>query len=394
MIEALIKGLRQATRLKTFLIALFIPIIIIPVIASWFSILIEEHNILNSTRTGKIAVSGVNEGNILVQFLEDEFGSDLVMLENWDKPLHLGIVKVALSFPPDFQAKMERKESIQLILSYNSSDPVSRKTKDLLIKSIDRFSRNIVDLRLEDKDIDPEIARPLEISELDIFSKEEDNKDIWLIILPIFIATWLMIGGACSSYNLVGKEKYPLTEEWFEFLSPFDLAGFTLGEFIGISLLSLFTLIVALLSSWGLMELYPAFKDIGLAFKEIISSLRAGAIGMIFLLLFSISSLELAICAEAGRTWEALAILIIPIYIVFMISTLSVFLIPDIILDDKSYLWPVFNSTLGLREILSSATSWPYLGPTLISSLLFIFICLALALYSFWGTFEEIEEEE
>ncbi|MBP2031530.1 sodium transport system permease protein [Clostridium algifaecis] len=331
---------------KTILFTILLPIIMYP---AMFKII---------DYTMKDATSSV-EKNVDIAYKGDTNSSVYKMLKsmknitmdnsgNENEKLNKGKISLIIEVPKDFDSKISKESETDIKIIYDEDSNKSTMASSMIKEIFNKYSKSVVDKRLQAKGIKTELLIPFEIKEQTSDKQTKDSMAQGILnILPTILIIFMISPTVGIAADLIAGEKERGTFEPLLSTSTSRMSIFW-GKLIAISTIAIITLIVTLASMIGSM-LYT-FSSGG-NFTIPIGAFAIIGIVSIFVLI-ALSSVEISISIFARSMKEANTYLggfIVPVmiltYVPFMMDAKSIgFVFFNI---------PVVNAVVVMKEAIA-----------------------------------------
>ena len=242
------------------------------------------------------------------------------------------------------------------------------------------YSKNTVDERLVNREIDPQILSPIQVYASDVATKDEVSGYLLSLILPPLLSIIVATGGMNAAIDLtVGeKERHTLEALLVTSTSRRDLIT---GKFLAVfstTLVSIAFIMLSLSGSVGYLSTLSVQQ------MQIFLTLQTSIIVTVILSLMAImiASLGMAIASFAKSFKEANNYLTPMLFLIVILSFGSYGLsIEDIGLIP--FLVPILNVTLIIQEVLVNNLNILHLALTVTSTLVISIILISIASWIF-----------
>lgn len=331
---------------KTILFTILLPIIMYP---AMFKII---------DYTMKDATSSV-EKNVDIAYKGDTNSSVYKVLKsmknitidnsgNENEKLNKGKISLIIEVPKDFDSKISKESETDIKIIYDEDSNKSTMASSMIKEIFNKYSKSVVDKRLQAKGIKTELLIPFEIKEQTSDKQTKDSMAQGILnILPTILIIFMISPTVGIAADLIAGEKERGTFEPLLSTSTSRMSIFW-GKLIAISTIAIITLIVTLASMIGSM-LYT-FSSGG-NFTIPIGAFAIIGIVSIFVLI-ALSSVEISISIFARSMKEANTYLggfIVPVmiltYVPFMMDAKSIgFVFFNI---------PVVNAVVVMKEAIA-----------------------------------------
>lgn len=278
----------------------------------------------------------------IIEKVKEENIEDLIQ----KKKIDFGLV-----FEEDFDQKIKDKTSGEVRLYFKTSKE-NEVTKRRLLKLINHFREELLEVRLKDMELGKSFVKTIKIEEHDIASFKEKFGEYAGGFVPYIFVIFCFLGAMYPAIDLAAGEKERGTIETI-LASPANRGEIVMGKFFVISLTGFLT---AVLSIVWVFLMIRQFKEIP---KDILTSImRIIEIKTVILLLsfliplclfFAAMLLSISIFAKSFKEAQSLMgpmnfIVIIPVLIG---------LLPGIKLNSTTALIPILNVSLATKEIIA-----------------------------------------
>ncbi|MCI1944994.1 ABC transporter permease [Clostridium luticellarii] len=267
---------------------------------------------------------------------------------NVDEKLKKGDISLIVDVPEDFDSKVAAEGSTNIKIIYDQDSNKSSMASSMIKDTFDKYSKSVIDGRLQAKGIDSQLLTPFEIKEQTL-SKQDNNPIAFgiLSVLPTLLIIFMISPTIGIAADLVAGEKERGT---FEPLLSTAVGRMSIfgGKLMAISSVALVTLIVTLASMIGSM-LY-IFSDGGGVTISPGAFVVMGVVSVFVLI--ALSSIEISISIFARSMKEANTYLggfIVPVmiltYVPFMMDAKNIgFLFFNI---------PIVNAVVVMKEAIA-----------------------------------------
>lgn len=284
----------------------------------------------------------------------------LASVEEGQKLVREGKARLVLSFPPDFDRRLQAGEQSKIAAYFDPQQETGaialRVTQDV----VDKFNQVIEARVLASKGLTKSSVEPLQFDERKVIVGTSDTSEILIGFLPYLIVVYAFFGGMATASDLVAGEKEKLTLETL-LIAPVGRSQIAMGKFLSLATICLMGSLSALLG----------FVIAGLSGLDIFSKLfpkgvgiSLGQVGVIVLVLIPtvafFAGMLLAISTLAKNSREAQSHLAIVSIVVMMPAMFSQFIgLTDLASSWWIRLIPVLNTSLAVREALQGKVDVP-----------------------------------
>jgi sodium transport system permease protein len=345
---------------RTLIVSIFVPILMLPVTMAIFvyfvgSRLPEYH----------YAIQGGTEaeGVLIARLLADERNVVFVSVAPVDpqQALRRGDLEVIIAVEAPLAQTNGR--GAQVVVRH-SAEQMSQQAATLVAARLETYSQQSADRWLVEHGLEPTQIRPWQIT-LENVSPDR-NPSVASIFFPLIVLIWITVGAMYPAADVTAGEKDRRTIGDL-LLTPATRWEITLGKFLAVFVMSLFTLFVATVSTLVGVEIGH------------VSALRldaAGATPVTLLLILPtalltaaiVTALEMIACVFAKSFKESQTYLT-PIFMAVLIPGGLLAVAPDLAHKEWLYWVPFMNNTLLIRELLLNVVSPLHIASTLLTSL-------------------------
>ncbi len=315
---------------KTIIMQIVIPLLIFPVMA-----LVLGFVMGNMQKDMEIAseVVIVDNGNPEIKELLESEKEQIKIVEsdNIDKDIKENNIKAALIVDENFTKDIEEGKKGKIEIKYMDSSLKSTAAQSKLKNIVDKYSKSILNKRLEDRGIDPEILEPIDLSEkkLAIEGKEGGGEGmmVFSMIVPMLLAIYAATSSMPAAVDLGAGEKERQTLEPL-LTTRASRQSILIGKYLAIVLSSVIGTVASIIGLVIAMSISPDMFGNSAGF-----SIKMGLLALFLFLsmAFVFSGIELAISFYARNFKEAQTYLspisflvVIPAYFTMGIDGLSV----------------------------------------------------------------------
>jgi len=264
----------------------------------------------------------------------------------------------AISFPDDFSEKNDLKETNEVAVYYKASTSENERALGRIQKVLEAYGKQLLNLRLEKKNLTAAFVEPIKIIEMDISSIREKMGQRVGGMLPYLLVIFCFLGAMYPAIDLAAGEKERGTMETL-LVSPATRLQIVVGKFLVVTASGIFTALTSVL--W----LYLVFRQSKMIPPEILSVVLKLIEWKSLLLFFSMiiplcaffAAILLSVSVFAKSYKEASSI-IAPLNMIIIIPVL-IGIFPGIKLNAATALIPILNISLATKEIIAGTiSSW------------------------------------
>jgi sodium transport system permease protein len=302
-----------------------------------------------------------------------------------------GLADAVVSIPSGLREQLERVQSAETPIIYDSTDERSQITYLRVKEVLSRWKESVLADRLKRDKKPPGYTEPIQVKPVDVATLEELGGSVWGRLLPFILVMMALTGAFYPAIDLCAGEKERGTMETL-LISPASRSEIVMGKFLTVVLASMMTALLNLVSM-GLTGLQLAQQVGGLTADgphRIAAAFRpptmSAAFWMFLLLIplsafFSAVSLSLAVLARSMKEGQYY---LTPLYLVSM-PLVFLTLAPGIELNLFFSLVPITGVSLLLRALILGdyAIAWKYFLPVLVPTTVYGSIALKWAIEQF-----------
>jgi len=368
---------------RTLIFMLLVPIVAIPLLIMFTSSMMVSSVTKAQEEKATVVVSGMenlpidlkdsllNSPRLIVRHEDEYEGRDLI------EALRMGEFMALLEIPENFDRAIEAESPTEIEIYYDKAEIKSDFAVDKLKDIFDPYRDRVIETRLQNRKISPEILTPFEIASQNVASAQKVAGRELGAILPYLIIIMCFLGAMYPAIDLAAGEKERGTLETL-LVSPASRGEFVIGKYLVIlttgivaALLSMASLTFSMnymideMLSKATTELLALRFDLEMVILVIMIVLPLAGIFASVLLSISIFARSFK---EAQSYITAMNMFIIlPAFISFL---------PGVELDFKMSLIPIVNVSLIIKDAISGTVEWNFVISAFISTLLLAALAL------------------
>ena len=328
-----------------------------------------------------VAIINYEASESFVQLIDNSRSLNVINIDmSADESIRNGIVSVVLEIPKDYDQRIKNEQLVNITIYYDASSRTSNIAYSKIIQVLSMYRGDVVNNRLESREIDPQILHPLRIFAENVATEDEVSGYMLSLILPPLLAIIVATGGMNAAIDLtVGeKERHTLEALLVTATSRRDLIT---GKFLAVVTTTLFSIAFIMLSlsgSVGYLSRLP-MQQMGISL-----TLQTSIIVFVILTLMAImiGALGMAIASFAKSFKEANNYLTPMLFLIVILSFGSY----GISIDDVGiipFFIPILNVTLVIQEVLVNNFNAIHMLVTISSTLLVSIIMIMIASWIF-----------
>jgi sodium transport system permease protein len=269
-----------------------------------------------------------------------------------------GRLDFAISFADDFSEKIDLERTNEVAVFYKASTSENERALGRIQKVLEAYGKQLLNLRLEKKNLTSAFVEPIKIVEMDISSIREKMGQRVGGMLPYLLVIFCFLGAMYPAIDLAAGEKERGTMETL-LVSPATRLQIVVGKFLVVTASGIFTALTSVL--W----LFLVFRQSKMIPPEILSVVLKLIEWKSLLLFFSMiiplcaffAAILLSVSVFAKSYKEASSI-IAPLNMIIIIPVL-IGIFPGIKLSSTTALIPILNISLATKEIIAGTiSSW------------------------------------
>ena len=158
-----------------------------------------------------------------------------------------GEADVVIVLPADLKSQLEKIESPQIGIDYDSADERSQITYLRLKEVLTRWQKSIISKRLVQDKLPTSYTEPLKIKPVDVATEAELGGSVWARLFPFLLVMMSLTGAFYPAVDLCAGEKERGTMETL-LISPASRSEIVFGKFFTVLLASIMTALLNLVS--------------------------------------------------------------------------------------------------------------------------------------------------
>ena len=332
-------------------------------------------------QTQYVAIINYEASESFVQLI-DNSGSLKVI--NTNRPageaIRNGTVAVVIEIPKDYDQRINNEQLVNITIYYDASSRTSNIAYSKIMQVLGMYRNDVVDNRLENREIDPQILHPLRVFAEDVATEDEVSGYMLSLILPPLLAIIVATGGMNAAIDLTVGEKERHTLEALLVTST-NRRDLITGKFLAVlttTLLSIAFIMLSLSGSVGYLSSLQVQQ------MQIYLTLQTSIIVFVILTLMAImiAALGMAIASFAKSFKEANNYLTPMLFLIVILSFGSY----GISIEDVGiipFFIPILNVTLVIQEVLVNNFNALHMLVTISSTLIISILMIMIASWIF-----------
>lgn len=381
---------------RTLYMMVLLPIVLMPLImAAGPVLMIQQQEAMQETVPVMSLVGGERAGELSAWL----GGSGLINVEAvsgavdaggrgaLEQRLHDESIDLIVYVDEHAHELLASEQPVPFEVVFNSASQRSAMALQRFEAALESYRAQVVDERLVERGLSPELTRPFAITEMrNVAPQEKMAAQILGMIVPFFIAVWAVAGGMYTAIDAAAGEKERNSLESLV-MAPVPAAVLVIGKFLAITTVTLVAVILLIVSS-SVSMLYIVPRLLGEA-GMMSTGLTIGGMLLLFvvmaLFVALVAAIQLGMSVFSKSYREAQAYMTGLMFVV-MLPAMYMMFMEEVGAALWAYFVPVLNVLLVAREILDGGSTAPALLATIGSLAL-------LAAVALWGTLRAFRHE-
>ena len=312
--------------------------------------------------------------------------------DDWKEQISDKKIRAAICVPPGFEAALKSETAANVTVYTYQGELKS----SLAANELDRFFRDLRDKtvisRLAQRSLPASLVRPFEIKRENVAAPEKVGGNLLGGFLPYLIILLSLVGAMYPAMDLTAGEKERGTMETL-LCTPVGRTEIVIGKFLMVLTGSIAAVMLSLISMGASFMLLGSLLHAGKTMlaggvQDLAGVLPAvdpwGIIGVVIMILpvsvlFSAMVFTISLFAKSYKEAQTY---ITPLILV-VIMPAAIGMMPGMELNARLAMVPVLGLSLVCKEMLSGVWHWQYMGIIFVSSCVYAFGALALAVRMF-----------
>jgi sodium transport system permease protein len=360
---------------KTFIMGVLIPLLLIPVM---FYVMDKSMSSFMEDAEKSITIGIQDESNgPFGEFVKSQKNIDVKESNDFEEDVKNGDIDVAIKIPKNFEENLQNEKQSELTIIYDNSSQSSSTAFSFINSYVDAYSKEIVKVRLQQKNIDESILTPIIVKEKTSLASGKGEGLVMLSsMLPMFLIIYSVTGPLAAATDLGAGEKERGT---LEPLLSTQAGRLSLlwGKFLAITVMGIIT------SAAFIVGVFIAMNKSKTMFGGDISGINLSLgsliiIGVICILITMVfGAIELAISIYS-RSFKEAQTYLSPITIIAFIPAYATFMLDPKNIEMIYFNIPVVNAIALIKEAIAGvfdpihiALTFGWLVVYIIASILF-----------------------
>lgn len=258
MAKELTDGIRDR---RSVMSALLFPLVGPVLIAVMFSTIVQERS---HDRPLQLPVAGAEHAPALVEHLEATGVEVVDAPADAEAAVDAGDVDLVLVVPPTYAEDFRASKPVQLELVIDSSRREAQAPIERVRRRIDSYGGRIGSLRLLARGVQPDVAQPLRVVELDVATPARRAANI-LTMVPMFVMLAAFIGGMFLATDGTAGERERKSLEPL-LLNPVSRVALVTGKWLATTAFSMVGVLITLAGSVIALSQVP-LEEVGLSLQ-------------------------------------------------------------------------------------------------------------------------------
>ena len=370
---------------RTLVLMIVVPLVLMPIFVLGPQYLVSSMETGSQQATQDVVIRGSEAAPDLAAQIRQSDGLNVVEVNDPEQALQEGNIAAILEVPESFaEAVAEETSPPPVRIRFDATESSSRAAQEKLSALMGAYRDVVVGQRLQERGLSSDLLQPFNVQTQNVASQEEVGAFLLSFILPLFLVLYASIGGSQTAIDVSAGEKERGTLESL-LVSPPSRTSFVVGKFLSIATvtlvattLSLVGFVLAILVAKNLVASGGIFDQLELALSPTVIALLFGITALVAAMM---SSLTFALFSWTRNFKEAQTYASYISFVVMIPAFLVAF--TDSPSSLTSFLIPIYNATVSIKELILGDIRWDHLGVTLGSSAVYSVISLGLAVRIF-----------
>lgn len=365
---------------KTFIMGIVIPLLLIPVL---FYVMDKSMSSFMEDAEKSIIIGIQDESNgSFAEFIKSQKNINIKESNDFEEDVKNGEIDVAIKIPKNFEENLQNEKQSELTIIYDNSSQASSTAFSFISSYIDIYSKEIVKVRLQQRNINENILTPIVVKEQTSVDTGKGEGILMLSsMLPMFLIIYSVTGPLAAATDLGAGEKERGT---LEPLLSTQAGRLSLlwGKFLAITVMGIIT------SAAFIVGVLIAMNKSKNMFGGDISGINLSLgslviIGLICILITMVfGAIELAISIYS-RSFKEAQTYLSPITIIAFIPAYATFMLDPKNIDLIYFNIPVVNAIVLIKEAIAGVFDPIHIALTFGWLLFYIIISILFARYMF-----------
>lgn len=366
---------------KTLILGILIPLIIFPIM---FGVMGKVINKSTKQAEESIKIALRDEDNSsLGKFIKSQKNIKVIKSENFDKDVKDGKIQLALEIPKEFEDNVGKESLSTIKITYDNVSQQSSMAMGIVKSYIETYSKEVVAQRLEKRNVNPALLKPIDIKEITSVKEESSIATLMLsLILPLLLVLYSALGPIASATDLGAGEKERGTLEPL-LTTKAGRMSILWGKLLAITVMGFIT------AAASLMGLFIAMQQKDGLFKGVSTSgLNLGATSLILMGIASVlttmafGALALAISIYA-RSFKEAQTYLTPLTIITMVPAYAAYMVDPKSIGNQYFYIPVTNVTCLIKELVVGIYNYNHIFITFGWIVIYILLSILFARFMF-----------
>ncbi len=368
---------------KTLAFSILIPLLLIPVLfyLIGFAVNRTEGQVKNNFT---VAIQG-NTDSDLAKNIQSSLNAEFIhgdVKEN----VASGKALVGIVIPDDFGKNIDEGKTSNLQVYYDDSSQGSMSAESRLSSVLQSYSRAIVEERLIEKGLDPNIINPISKETLVASVASEDkesggfSKFMLGLLLPLLLVVYAATSPISSATDMAAGEKERGTLEPL-LTTRASRMSLLWGKYFTIIIMSIITILASLVGVVISFNMKGGFlRSEGMISIPPLNILLIGIFSIATTMVFGAIELSLSIYA---RSYKEAQTYLTPITLIVMIPAYATYMLDPKSIDTFFFFIPVANIVCIIKELVAGILIYSHIGITMGWCIIYIIASILWAKYMF-----------
>jgi sodium transport system permease protein len=365
---------------KTIIVSLLIPLVLFPII---FGVLGKSMSSSKNTVQNNLKIAIVDKGeSSLGKFIKAQKNIKIKTSKNINSDIKSGSIYLSIEIPKNFDERVGSENTSDIKLTYDNSSQDSGTAYAIINSTVDAYSKQIVNTRLQKRNINTDILNPIKINNTTIVNEANGaSKMLLAVLLPLMLVMYSVSGPLSSAIDLgVGEKERGTLEPLLTTKS--GRMSLLWGKFFAITVV-------------GLMSTIASLGGILIAIKQNAFGSTSGMPGigisafslviigvLIVFLTMAFGALELAISIYA-RSFKEASTYTSPLMIIALIPAYATYMLDAKNIPLMYFNIPIANVVCVLKELIGGIYNYTHIGITVGWIMVYVIVCILFARFMF-----------
>lgn len=377
------KEIKEVLRDKRMLyLIILLPFFLYPVLFTLIGKVGQSQQEKLTTQTINLVLSPELEGTAIHDALAQSAELNISFSKFDESTIDTMSNGIGIKMETAFDQTMQANGTAQIQLMADQSKDLLKFRSRQINKVLQGVNQNLLKARIDDAGLNPEFAKPLAISQIDLASDEKQAGKALASFLPMIILLFIFVGCIYIAIDITAGEKERKTLQTI-FTAPIKVSEIIAGKFAAVFMVGIVSAFMNILSLMVAMMIQVKFMG-----GEVGSfALSIDPIGwfwlclIVFLITVFLAALTLAVVLLANSYKEAQSY-VSPLMMMIIIPAVMSQM-PGMELNSSTALIPMLNISLAIGAILKGGFSTALVATVAGMALLYAVVALFFASQTF-----------